>query len=180
MRSAIPAVLGALACCLLPGCDDLSDFETDGDVFRGQVIGTGSEVFRQGLSPGTFLELEFDPDRAEGRGDIDEPPGHVHTYVCEDGNAGCSEPEPGPIMRSALESFPILGHDVLSDYSFPGGGRLRNYIMSVRLTEEGAGSAMVFVSLMEHGGIEVRLLAPGAEPGVEGMFGVFPLSRQSP
>lgn len=179
MRLATPVVLTSLL-FVLSGCDDLGDFKTDGDVFRGQVIGAGSEVFRRGISPQTYLELEFDPDLAEGRGEDRGPPGYLHTYVCEDGDSGCANPELGPITHTALEPFPVLDNDVLSDYTFPGAGRLRNYIMSARLSEADSGSAMVFVSLMEHGGIEVRLLAPGAEPGAEGLFGVFPLARQDP
>lgn len=178
MRVAMAALMGTLILGLV-GCDDLNEFRTDGDVFRGKIIGTGSDVFTQGFEQLTYLELDFDPERAEGRGDPSQPPGTIHTYHCEGGAPKCDEPISGPIEHAPLELFPILSHDVLSDYSFPGASRLRNYIMSVH-RKDGT-TAMVFVSLMESGDIEVRLIAPkNGEPGDEGLFGVFPLSRQQP
>ena len=87
----------------------------------------------------------------------------------------------GPIDHADLERFPKLPHDFLSDYTFPGASRLRNYIMAVRLAEGAPGAhAIVFISLMDNGGVEVRIIAPGAESGGEGLFGVFQLTRQQP
>lgn len=170
---------------LLLGCHELDEFASGDDVFRGQLTGADSEVFQRGFQPETVLELTFDPEVAEGRGGERASPGSIETYVCSPSVAKCEQRSPGPIVDGVLRPFPTLAHDVLGDYDFPGPGRVRNYIMSTRRAAAGGQSVIVFVSLMEAGGIEVRLMVPGGgeageKDGGGGLFGVFPLHRDEP
>ena len=104
---------------------------------------------RRGFPYGTTLDLTFDPERQ---------------YE--------NQARSRPAARSAAPTFtdtlllpiPPLAHDQLGLYEFPGGGRIRNY-MFVASPETGplAGrDAMVFLSLIRGGNIEVRIIAgPG-------------------
>ena len=183
------------------GCDDLSEFKTGrGTVFRGEVVGSDndpeqSSFIRKGFPSHTRMDLQFDPsspgiqdDPAEG-----PAPGRVHTYTCP-GRRECEpdDAEPGAFDRERLEPIENLTHDSLSEYTFPGGGRLRNYMFSIRFESqiEGADTpvkrnAMLFISLMDSGKIEVRAIAPsvlaadGETEQLPALFGVFVLERQS-
>jgi hypothetical protein len=149
------------------GCDDLSRFATDGDtVLRGSVVGGEEESFiRVGFAPDTAMELDFDP-RAS-----DRPfPGTITT-------------SPDPVTGArAFEGSPLIAiaplqHDLLSEYEFPGGDRVRNYLYVVR---PGAGplagrDVMVFLSLMDDGGAEVRVVAGAGDAARGDHFGVFRL-----
>ena len=77
----------------------------------------------------------------------------------------------------------------MSQYTFPGGGRLRNYIFGLRFASDSdRGSvprdAMIFVSLMESDQIEVRAIASsvladdGLTERLPALFGVFSLQRE--
>jgi hypothetical protein len=193
MTAAAWAVLGS-------GCDALSEFGTgDDSIYRGDVIGSDSEdgqssFIRQGFPSHTRMDMTFDPTRASAYADPGEPlepAGTITTYVCAVDDSPCPDAERtlGSFRGSALELIPNLTHDALSEYEFPGGGRLRSYIFVSRfqLADELAsrqGAAMVFVSLMDNGGMELRVISPAelasdgslASPG---LFGVFVLKRHS-
>lgn len=176
-------------------CDDLDQFRTDaGEIFRGPVVGNeatdAGTVMDQrrsyllyGFDAATVMELEFDPALVStGRS-----PGRIDTFVCEDRSLGeCSDAarSPGPLHRAALRQVPGLSDDVLSRYDFPGASRVRNYIFYAQL---GAGegdaphhNAMVFLSLMESGEIEVRVVSAGADGAASPLFGLFRLGRGKP
>lgn len=209
MRVWLPWVVLGLAV----GCDDLDEFHTSSsEVFHGVVIGSGDQVttddgegadvaptsgsdesfIRQGFESHTELELTFDPGLADtylvrdaGAGSP-AAPGTLHTYRCSADQSPCatSNQVQSYFDHAPLEVFATLPHDALSQYSFPGGGRIRNYIFGARFLSAGTPRhAMVFLSLMENGKIEVRILAPsvvdaaGAELYGE-MFGVFSLGRR--
>jgi hypothetical protein len=202
LRKPIIAVWLCALCC---GCADLGEFKTGpDDVFRGEVVGSDSEqsgdsFIRKGFASHTLLELRFNPN-ASGvpiSSDAGEQarrravPGMVHTYLCQAGKTSCAEDARtlGPFDRARLLPIDGLAHDTLSQYTFPGGGRLHNYIFSVRFsaeTDEGrvARDAMIFVSLMETEQIEVRAIAPsvlneqGDAERLPALFGVFVLARQ--
>jgi hypothetical protein len=174
------------------GCEDLGTFETGpGEAFRGQVIGNqrdgGAEFIRQGFAAQTLMELTFDPARASDAR-RQRSAGTITTYRCRGGATECprSEREPGH-FDSTLDPIDRLGNDALSQYDFPGGGRLRNYMFGSRFRTPGDASerlrdAMVFVSLMENGGIELRVIAQSLidASGAElypPLFGVFVLER---
>ena len=188
---------------LIAGCDDLREWKTNKDeVFRGEVIGsdgssTGDSFIRKGFVSHTWLELEFDPGStdliAQDEPDAGAPrpaAGRVNTFVCPDGSATCDPAEraPGPFVDSPLVPIDGLTHDPLSQLTFPGGGRLQNYIFGVRFrAERGDRSfgrdATLIVSLMENHRIEVRAMAPsvagaeGEEDWLPALFGVFKLER---
>jgi hypothetical protein len=186
------------------GCDDLREFKTTrGTIFRGEVVGSDSEpeqssFIRQGFSSHTRMELEFDPDAAgSAANDDDRPvratPGRLHTFTCPAEKTECEADQGtlGPFDHAPLEPIENLTHDALSEYTFPGFGRLRNYIFGVRFEtkpDDGAAiarNAMVFLSLMDTGKVEVRAISPsvlapdGQSERYPALFGVFMLNRQS-
>jgi hypothetical protein len=186
------------------GCDDLHEFKTTrGTVFRGEVVGSDSapeqsSFIRTGFSSHTHMELEFDPDATGINADADDKPGQaapgrVHTFTCPTAKRDCDGGDGmvGPFDHARLEPIENLTHDALSEYTFPGFGRLRNYIFGVRFAstpEDGAAvprNAMLFMSLMDTGKVEVRAISPsvlatdGQADRFSALFGVFVLDRQS-
>ena len=146
-----------LALTAVLGCDTLGEFRTDeGEVYRGDIIGVNDpeacpdgvdcSFIRRGFPSGVVLDLTFDPDEQYA------DPGMISTTgeVC------------GPTFTDTpLLPIPPLAHDQLGLYEFPGGGRIRNYIFVAR-PETGpltGRDAMVFVSLIRGGNIEVSDLA---------------------
>ena len=184
-------LLAALVLAL--GCDELDEFKTEpGEVFHGDVIGNdrdgGTTFIRSGFPARTQMDLTFDPARASAA--ESRSAGTLDTYRCSDEADRCpsADREPGHFTDAALEPIESLAHDSLSQYDFPGGGRLRNYILGARFTtpsdpEARTRDAMVFVSLMENGRIEVRVIAASALDAsgsqvAPPLFGVFPLERR--
>ena len=152
--------IGALIATL--GCDTLGEFQTgDDEVYRGDIIGVNDpencpdgidcSFIRRGFPSGVTLEMNFDPNRQY------DDPGMIST----------SGEDCGPTFTDTpLLPIPPLAHDQLGLYEFPGGGRLRNYMFVMR-PEDGplAGrDAMVFLSLIRGGDVELRIVAgPGLE-----------------
>jgi hypothetical protein len=163
-------MLGAV---LAVGCDDLDEYRVSGNQkFQGPVVGSDSgdagpsssacAFVLCGFAERTTLTLtEFDPDLAGGP----EPTGRIST-------------SDGTFEAARLVSVPGLQHDALSEYTFPGGGRVRNYIVGARFGANDRRYAMVFISLMDNGRIEARVHAPSTDPnGNDALFGVFHLCR---
>jgi hypothetical protein len=194
----------ALLLIALAGCDDLGEFKTQpNEVFRGEVIGSDADpdmesFIRKGFVSHTLLELSFDPNASAGSSDagmaMAVTAGVVDSYVCPDGASSCDEGlrTNGVFVHAPLINIPGLAHDPLSQYDFPGGGRLRNYILGARFTSQAEGEARgtgrdatLFVSLMENGRMEVRAMAPpllesdGMTERWPALFGVFQLSRKA-
>ena len=198
MTRSAPWLCAVIAAGLALGCDELDEFRTGPDeIFHGQVIGGemdgGASFVRSGFEPRTEMELTFDPELASARDPDGElhSAGAIHTYECPPESDLCAESrrEPGHFDHARLEPIPELASDALSQYDFPGGGRLRNYMFGARFRTPGETSpslrdAMVFISLMENGRIEVRVIAQSAvdadgvavEPA---LFGVFALERRA-
>ncbi|MDH5671567.1 MAG: hypothetical protein OEZ06_05415 [Myxococcales bacterium] len=182
----------AASLLLLGACDRLGKFRTsDEEVFRGEVIGSHNDdpdkpsFIRSGFPSHTQMELSFDPALAE---DFASEVGTLDTYLCPLGDDGCEVGEriEGAFAATPLRSIEYLEHDALSEYDFPGGGRVRNYILAAHFGQPSPGRvAMVFISLMDTGRIEARVIGP-ADPAVVGsgdgdagpLFGVFILDRQ--
>ncbi|MCS6797234.1 MAG: hypothetical protein NZ898_01670 [Myxococcota bacterium] len=161
---------------ILGGCADLADHR---GVFSGVVVGTDDlgcdpsagpcSAFRRGFAQNTVLTYDR---RTE--------PGSLTT--CEPGTRPC---DPGSIPGRVFDASPLLRvgaleHDLLSRFDFPGGTRLRNEIYVVGGAPGGpleGREAVVFVSLMDSGRIEVRVLAgSGERPGDH--YGLFVLERR--
>jgi hypothetical protein len=156
-----------------------------------------SSFIRTGFSSHTRMELDFDPDatgiNAESEDKGQSAPGRAHTFTCPIPNRDCdaNDGTVGPFDHARLEPIENLTHDALSEYTFPGFGRLRNYIFGVRFAttpESGAAiprNAMLFLSLMDTGKVEVRAISPsvlapdGQSERFSALFGVFVLDRQS-
>lgn len=170
----------------LVSCESLDAWRTDeGEVYRGVVVGndeatcpSGSCSFiRRGFAPRTTLEVVFDPSDASN-------PGHLTTR---------DEPCGATFDREPLRPIAALAHDALSQYDFPGGQRARNFIYALEPTTGplAGRDAMVFLSLMRDGDVDVRVLAgDGADDcspddcgafasGDCDFFGVFHVRRQA-
>ncbi len=170
------------------GCTDLSNFSTEpGQRFTGVVVGSDDVTcadeascssIRRGFSSGTRLSMSFDP------GTLDTSPGELSTT--------------GEACGASLDGTPLvaisaLAHDSLALYDFPGEGHVENRIYALR-PETGplAGrDMMAFISLIEGGRVEVRLIAgSGRDPCGPSdcdryarhecdYFGVFKLRRET-
>lgn len=183
--------LGLIA---LVACDGLSEFRTEpGEVFQGAVIGDDKQddgaFIHSGFPGGTVLALTFDPSKAVPPEETAEPAGTLTSYTCSSESCGEDDRKPGAFDEAELEPIPQLSHDALGVYELPGSNRLRNYIFGARFSS-GTGllavqrHAMVFLSLMEDGRVEVRIIAPsilaadGHSTLHPALFGVFSLARR--
>ena len=190
-RSSLLRLLALGWLALLAACDDLSKFQTSKDeIFRGTVVGTAPQDAGDGATTERFLLFGFSSDSrldlrfdaaAAARGGEDV--GRVDVYTCQDANVvNCPKKMrvPGLFVNAPLSSIPGLGQDVLSRYDFPGPRRLRNFILTAPLSG-GGHVATMFVSLVESGSIEIRIVAPQAIAdggvGTESLFGFFRLER---
>jgi hypothetical protein len=185
----------------IAGCDQLDEFSTGAHaVYSGEIIGSDSDqdtpsFIRQGFASHTRMTLTFDPALAsaiETDAGREEAPGTIDTYVCPGSNDDCNVAARAPMDfdHAPLERISNLMHDALSEYDFPGGGRLRNYVFFARTHEEADAAtsqrvATVFVSLLDNGRIEVRVVAPsvldsdGETEVLPPLFGVFVLKRHA-
>ena len=164
----------------------MSSGPDDDEVYRGDVFGStdGScgeadcSFIRRGFSSTAVLEMAFDPDLAASE------PGTISIL-----NESCS----APFTNIALAPITPLVHDQLGLYEFPGGARVRNYIFAAR-PEDGPlanRDAMVFVSLVRGGKIEVRIIVGAGmdacdpsdcaaiDAGECDYFGVFELRQEA-
>lgn len=172
MTRAAPALVATLsaAAALAVGCHDLSSFTTGtGNSYAGPVV--QASFVLAGMDPSTNLCMTIDANQ------LQDSPGDIST-------------SDGRFTTVPLRSIPQLWQDPLSTFSF-GEGRLKNllYVATASMPfDDGKGNdVFVVVSLMQSGGVEVRLLrgAPGltVDGGPEttggNLFAVFDLTRQS-
>lgn len=186
MRARLASILPLLFA--VASCANLSGFATGDDhEYRGVILGSedascadasSCSFLRRGFSSGTTLSMTFDPELREGS------PGTLTTGA---------EPCGVALDHVPLMAIVPLAHDSLSLYDFPGGGRIRNDLYT--LQPEGGPLAgrdvMAFVSLMEGGTIQVRLIAGSGQRACEATdcdafarhecdyFGVFSLRREA-
>jgi hypothetical protein len=156
---------GAAALALLgSGCDDPERFTTEpGEAYCGNVV-QGTFV-RSGFGPAVQMRLTFDVDRLESG------PGALST-------------SDGLLQEASLRPLEPFFHDALSSMQF-GEGRERSLLYFVDPVGGGA-PLTAFLSLMEGGDVEVRLLRAEPPPPPETppeaapapLFGVFPLKRR--
>lgn len=168
------AAIGVVASTSM-GCKSVSRFSSrDGDHFEGDVV-KGNFV-RAGVADDAKMCLLLDAAH------LQDAPG---TFSTSDGR----------FKDALLRPIPQVWHDPLSTMSF-GEGRTQNLVYVASPTATGATATdagvpgdtqdvMVFLSLMDEGGLEVRLVR-GAPVGDSGtplpaaappMFGVFTLDR---
>jgi hypothetical protein len=160
MRARKAAV--ALSLALAPtACRDVTRFTNEGDHYEGDIV-EGSFV-RAGFAAGTRLCLTVDANH------LQDAPGTVGSTDAR-------------FHATALRPIPQIWHDPLSTLTF-GDGRVQNlvYVATPMIDGGTDADAMVFVSLMQGGGVEVRVLrgAPPVGQTDEGtsLFGVFSLRR---
>lgn len=162
--------VGLCTAVMISGCDSYDRFRTGPErTFRGTVLGEGEESFiRRGFVAGTALELSFDPS-AIGRPEV----GAI-TTTAPDGTR--------LFDATALESIAPLSHDLLSELSFPGAGRIETHLLLARPTAGplAGREAMVFLSLLDTGMVEVRVIAGTGDESRGDVFGVFRLSASAP
>jgi hypothetical protein len=157
----------------LVACRDLSSFTTSGGSFEGAVV--SADFVRAGVDASTRLCLTLNADH------LQDAPGVLST-------------SDGRFHSVAMRTIPQIWQDPLSTLTF-GEGRLKNLVYVLSASQpfaDGNGSdVFAVVSLMQSGGVEVRLLR-GAPPSVPvkpdaaapappggNLFAVFALSRQS-
>ncbi len=133
---------------LLTGCTEVGSYATrPGEAYAGRVRGTReASFFRRGFPAGTQMRLALDPLAEDVVG------------VLRTDDSQCGEPT---FRDTELRAIEPLRHDLLSQLDFPGGERLRNYLLVAR-PERGAlagRDVTVVLSLMRDGRVEVRILA---------------------
>jgi len=172
VRGAVVAALTAISLLVLAsGCDSYDRFRTGPErgLFRGTVLGESETSFiRRGFAAGTMLELSFDPDA------IERPQVGSITTVAPDGAR--------VLDAVALESITPLSHDLLSELTFPGAGRLETFLLLARPSAgPSAGpEGLVLLPLLEPGDIEVRVIAGTGDEARGDVFGVFRLELRRP
>jgi hypothetical protein len=158
---------------LVAGCRDLSGFSTHGDRYEGSVVNAAFVLAVSGSVPmGTRMCLTLDTDHLQ-----DQKPGPGAIWTSD-----------RRFQAASLRSIPEIWHDPLSTLTF-GEGRLKNlvYVASATtpFTDGNGPDVFVFISLMQSGDIEVRLLrgAPflpdSGAPAEDYVFAIFDLTRQS-
>lgn len=157
------AVLGAAFAFASSGCGkDLKAFNSKADDrFEGSVV-RGTFV-RAGIQEGAQMCLTLDAER------LQDAPGTMST-------------SDGLFVSTPLRPIPQLLHDPLSTLSF-GEGRVQNIVYAASPTDGGAEDALVVLSLMKTGDIEVRVVrgAPREDAGAPSnqLFGVYLLERRA-
>jgi hypothetical protein len=169
MMRAAPALVLALTAVTATGCHDLSAFSTNGGSYSGPVV--QASFVLAGMDPSTNLCMTLDTSQ------LQDSPGNLST---SDGRFG----------TVPLRSIPQIWQDPLSTFTF-GEGRLKNLMYvataSMPFSDGNGNDVFAVVSLMQSGGVEVRLIrgAPGLtldggpEPTGGNLFAVFELTRQS-
>jgi hypothetical protein len=150
------------------GCRDTARFGNHGDHYEGDIL-KGSFI-RSGLTDNTRACVTLDADH------LQDAPGTVTT-------------SDGRFRGAPLRPIPQVWHDPLSLMNF-GEGRRQNLLYVATPLRENA-DVMLIVSLMDEGGVELRMLrgAPDlqADAGAEAldagaraapMFGIFALERR--
>ncbi len=159
------------------GCRDLSRFDTHGnEAYCGSIV--SSPVFQegflpQGVPPRLRLKLLLDTEQLTSR------PGQLTT---DDADRGLCSSDGRPLLDQApMRAIDELERDALSTLEF-GDGREHNFFTWVDSTCQG--TMLAVTSLMNDGGVEVRLLKPAALPPPEAGpdrkpgFALFPLKLQ--
>ncbi len=169
MAALLVASVASLMSVTSSGCRNVSRFSSkNGDHFEGDVV-KGNFV-RAGVGDDAKMCLLLDA------GHLQDAPG---TFSTSDAR----------FKDALLRPIPQIWHDPLSTMTF-GEGRSQNlvYVASPSTTDAATDTqdVMVFLSLMDQGGLEVRLVrgAPGVDSGAPSpatatpMFGVFTLDRR--
>ena len=162
--------INAIAVVVLGACTNLSEYKTaPGEAYEGAVIGQASEdsFIRRGFSSTSRLSLTFDPDLV-GSGDA------VGTVTTTN-----EEGDEAVFSQAAYRSVVPLEHDAMSDFAFPGAGRVKSYVFTTNPTSGPLAQrgSLLFVSLMENASLEVRVLSAFGADGSSDYFGVFQLEK---
>jgi hypothetical protein len=149
------AIAPALCALLAAACTNVGEYSTSlGECYDGSII--DAAFVREGFGTGVKISLTLDVD-ALGRGAYD---------------AGRLNTSDGTFRDARLSQMDTLEHDTLSLLQFPG-GRVRNYLAYA--TPAAGPAALVVVSLMEDGTVEVRVMRPKQDEDAtsEPLYGVF-------
>lgn len=162
------------------GCTDLNDFRGS---YSGVVVGGIDEDDPDCMDPAgcSFIRRGFPAGMTLGLTGFVPPPAveEIGTLT----STGYDSTGTEAFTDAQLRLMPVLEHDQLSLYDFPGAVRVRNYIFVTQSHPMGplqGENVMVFVSLINEDEIEVRLLA-GARltpPALDEHFGLFRMKRQ--
>jgi hypothetical protein len=167
LRLPVMLGVGAVLVASAIGCRDVTRYSTRGDHYEGDVV-KGSFV-RAGLVEDAKMCVTLDAEHLQDR------PGTLTT-------------SDGRFRATPLRPIPQLWHDPLSSLAF-GDGRRQNFIYAATPATPASPAGdvqdvMIVLSLMDEGGIEVRLLrgAPGEDASAPSasppLFGIFTLDRR--
>ncbi|MBK8172060.1 MAG: hypothetical protein IPK60_17185 [Sandaracinaceae bacterium] len=204
-----PHITIAMACILLAACHTAADLgASSGRLCSGGVIGSDVSFIRRGFCPGSTLEIAFAPNIPAA---WNCPPISGLFDAVISTHDGTARPAESQAFHCApLRVVAPLEHDSLSSFTFPGGNRVQSTIYSVSRTDlpnecsdapamcssvptscfqsSPGQDAFAFVSLMEDGIVEVRLLSGNGTDSDESgcgdisrpisphLFGVFSLT----
>ena len=141
----------------LGGCHDVGRFSNDGDHYGGSIV--SGDFVRAGFDATTQLCLVLDANHLQAS------PGTISS-------------SDGRFAATPLRTIPQIWHDPLSTLAF-GEGRLQNlvYVATPVADVDTGGDVFAVVSLMQSGGVEVRILrgAPVSDGGTStaNVFGIF-------
>lgn len=161
-KQTVSFVIGAIA-LFVGGCADISSYRTaDDERYCGKVI--SAALVRHGFEETANMRVSLDTHS------LQQTPGVLST-------------SDGVFDNAEMFALPQLQNDVLSSLQF-GEGRMRNIVLGAQPTR--GPTALVVVSLMDDGKVEVRVVR-GAPPAAsdpvqdepdDGLFGVFPLEKE--
>lgn len=163
-------VLGAFALGAIACRDNITRFSTKNDHYIGEIV-KGSFV-RNGMADNTRICMTFDGDH------VQDGPGAITT-------------SDGRFKNTPIRPIPQIWHDPLSTLDF-GSGRVQNlvYVATPNAAPDAGAEerqdVFVFVSLMDNGQVEIRLVrgAPQGDSGTPApkaaapLFAVFALDRR--
>jgi hypothetical protein len=162
---ALGAALLVGATLALFACRDLSSYSTGSGSDQGPVV--SAAFVRSGIGGDAGLCLTLDTNH------LQDAPGTIST-------------SDGMFEATPMRPIPQIWQDPLSTFNF-GEGRVKNllYVATPQPESGSTADTMVIVSLMDSGGVEVRLVrgAPGASSDGGALpinlFAVFSLTKQS-
>ena len=140
---------------LLLGCHDVTRFSSDH--YEGTVV--AASFVRSGVEPATRLCLSLDANK------LQEGPG---TMSSTDGR----------FQSTPLRPIAPVWRDPLSTLSF-GEDREMNLLYLAQDARLEGRDALVVISLMKAGGVEVRLLGGALTSSTPPVFAVFPMEKAS-
>ena len=167
-RTALVAVVAAIALCASLGCRELEGFSTqNGEIYKGAIV--AADPIRTGI--------DVDGDTTDDvLGPETEIEMTLRVEAFQSSDVARVTTSDGLLTDAPLESIEPLWHDTLSGLTFPA-GRLRSGLYFVRAAPDAPGGLAgleipALLSLMVDGSVELRLIS-----GPDRLYGLFRLAK---